>query len=290
MGDKEDSVRIVKRVEDCLEQCNKVEKSETIKKCIQLLSLVNEESHEKAKKFYKEKITSYWKTIKDDLDKEPLKLSNSTFVIEHPLQVDFGKILDAASPEQKSVLALHFKSVAASIWPDEFPEPQNREAIQIDAFLENLKAFGFSQDPNSDPQGVIKNLKENTVLINQSKEICQAMASGNLDIFKTLDHCLKKLEETKVSSANDMEELKSLIDYMRDRPLDAVTALNVMIKLRKLDAIKLLKDNRKQVLENIPEEAKNSSTTTDVLNLLFSEDESGSVEKKWLDDNCQQTK
>ena len=271
------SVKILKRMEDFLEQCNKIEKSEIIKKCIQLLSLVNEDSHEKVIEFYRAKITSYWETIKQDINKNPLELSNSTFVIEHPLKVDFDKILKAATPEQKIILTFHFKSVAARIWPEEFPETPGREAAQIDALFESLIAFGNSQGPSANSESVIKNLKEYSPLINQSKAICSAMTSGDLDIFKSLEHCLKRLEETKSTSDQSIEELKSLVKDMKENPLDMMMMVNVVTRLKQLEELKHLKVNKSVIFQSLPEEAKKSSTTKDVLNLFFPEEQEEEV-------------
>lgn len=267
------SIQIVKRVEDLLEQCAKVEKSKIIQSCIQLLSLINEESHPKAKDFYKTKIIQYWETIKQDILTTPLKLSNALFVIENPLQIDFGKILNVADDNQKEILALHFKSVAAAIWPNEFEtfSSDNREEELIDSLFDSLISIEHLQDPTKTPASIIQNLTSNKPLLDKTKNFADALTQGNLDPQKVLNQILRKVTALQelMGSDENIEELKTIIEQTKDKPFDFSSVLMLIYRLKQSGVLKYFAEHR--LLEHVPEQAKNIPGYANVLKLLSQE-------------------
>lgn len=271
--DSAQMVKRIKQVEDLLEQCVKIEPSETTQKIIQLFSLVNENSHKHAKEFYTKLIVNYWKTIKENILKTPFELENSVFVIEPPLKIEFGKILSVANNEQKQILALHFKAIASSIWPSEFPESDTKEADMIDSLFESLMSMEHLQDPQKTPASVIQHLGANKDLLNKAKDFMEAMTNKSLSPRKVLEYIVKKVDSLQESLGTDdnIEELKTIIADTKDKPLDYMTAFQLLVRLKQTGFFKYFLQHRDDILDNIPIEAKELPVCSDVLNLLSQE-------------------
>jgi hypothetical protein len=271
-------ITIIKKVEDLLQQCLKIDKTENTQKCAQLLQLINENSHTKAIHFYHNKIESFWETIKQDIKKDPFELKNSLFVFEKPLEVDFGRVIEKSSKEQKIILGFHFRSVASLIWPSEFDanECQNREEELIDTIFHNIALLEHANDTEKTAGSVLKNISANSDLMDATKEFLGAIMSRNINPNKILEYILKKVEiiEKEKKSDENVEELKTIVHQMKDKPCDLFTAFDLIRQLSKTNAFKYFKNNQKEILDNIPNDVKclvDTGALSDVVSFLNQE-------------------
>lgn len=287
MNQNQDDVKIIKKVEDLLEQCLKIEQSESVQKCFQLLKLVNSNAHPKAIKFYKNKIYNYWKSIKNDIRVPIENFTEKFFVIEYPLQVDFSQIFEKSTDKQKSILSCHFLSIAALIWPDEFQEIEDKgeEEDLINSIFENLAKMEHLQCPEKTAASVIQHLSQNTELLNDTQKFAQTMRTGDEERQKkVLNHIIQKVNNIEeIENDQNFTELKNILNQLKDRPLNAATAFDLLRQFAFTGAFRYFRENQKEIIENIPAEAKSlvdQVAVSDVYSMLTRECQSENLPEK----------
>jgi hypothetical protein len=258
MYDSETKVKILQKTEDLVHQCSKLDDSKNIKQVAALFKLINNTTREKALNFYTEKIQSYIESIKQHLLKKECVFLNGTFCLENPLEINFNKIFEKANDQEKEILLSHFEGIAQLLWPEEFQPAPSKEKKLIDDIFNSLASLQHIEEKT--PSHILQNIGKNTVLVDQTKSFISAVTSGSADPHVLLDHILKKIEDNEEARENEsVEELKSIVVQAREKgkSLDVFQAIQIIRQLIATKSFKYFMENRQEILENIPEEAKN---------------------------------
>ena len=294
MHDKEIQIKILQKTEDLIKQCMKLDDSDGIKYCHKIFNCVNNNPTEKARGVYVEKVFQYWSLIKENLkNKEPFQ--NSTFSLEFPLEINFTKILEQADDTEKDILYSHMNGIATLLWPDEFEsEPSFEEKIVEDIFqsLESLQHI-----ENKTPGHILKSISSNTDLMTKTKTFIEAVSTGKANPHVLLDNILKKVDTKEETKDNEnIEELKTIVLKAREKGnrLDLIDAIQIVRQLIATKSFKYFMENKEEILENIPEEAKrhiiklNSSNISELISSGETEEEIASTLTTYFSTECQE--
>jgi hypothetical protein len=258
MIEKETKIKILQKTEDLIEQCLKLDDSKNIKQCLALFKLVNNNTHEKAINFYSEKVIDYITNIKEHLLQKKHPFTDPTFCLENPLEINFNTIFEKAKEDQREILFSHFSGIARLMWPEDFQPSPSKEEKLIDDIFTSLASLQHIEEKT--PSHILKNIGKNTQLVDQTKAFIAAVTSGSADPHVLLDHIIKKIDNTEEARENEnVEELKSIVLQAREKgnSYDILHAIQTIRQLASTKSFKYFMENKEEILENIPEEAKN---------------------------------